>query len=203
MTQPYRIPAAPLRTEIIIRKSRFLTTARLAGSVQEARAIIAAVRAEMPDASHHVYAFRVGFGNSVTEGMSDAGEPRGTAGPPTLAVLRGCDIGDLALVTTRYFGGSKLGTGGLVRAYTLAAQEAIGALQTEWKVERQIVGLELPYSLYELSKRLILEHKGVIDDEVFDDRALIIASFAVDDLRIFQPILRERTSGQAAVIRLS
>ena len=89
MTSSYLIPAEQARTEIVIKKSRFITTVQLAASVQDSRAVIAGVRAEMPEASHHVYAFRVGFGNSVTEGMSDDGEPKGTSGPPTLAVVRG------------------------------------------------------------------------------------------------------------------
>ena len=154
MTSSYLIPAGQARTEIVIKKSRFITTVYLATSVQEARAVIADVRAEMPDASHHVYAFRVGFGNSVTEGMSDDGEPKGTSGPPTLAVVRGSGIGDIALVTTRFFGGTKLGTGGLVRAYTVSAQEALSMLRTELKVEKRVVGLEMPYSLYDIVKRL-------------------------------------------------
>jgi putative IMPACT (imprinted ancient) family translation regulator len=79
----------------------------------------------MPNASHHVYAFRVGHGNSIIEGMSDDGEPTGTAGPPVLAVLRGTQIGDIIVIVTRYFGGTKLGTGGLVRAYPEAAQIAL------------------------------------------------------------------------------
>ena len=95
-------------------------------TVKEAKAFLAAVRAEMPDANHHVYAYRVGFGNSVIEGMSDDGEPSGTSGPPVLAVLRGSGIGDVIVVVTRYFGGTKLGTGGLVRAYSDAARAGSG-----------------------------------------------------------------------------
>lgn len=104
MSEAYRIPAQSIRSELVIRKSRFLTTVAPAATVTRAREFLAAVRAEMPEASHHVYRFLVGFGNTVTEGMSDDGEPTGTAGPPTLAVLRGSGIGDIALVTTRYLG---------------------------------------------------------------------------------------------------
>src|SRR5690348_4882092 len=114
----YRIPAATTRIEHEVSRSRFIATLGNAATVEAARGFIAEIRAEMPDASHHVYAFKVGYGSSVTEGLSDDGEPTGTAGPPVLAVLRGADIGDAALVVTRYFGGTKLGTGGLVRAYS-------------------------------------------------------------------------------------
>ncbi len=199
----YLIPAKSICTELVIRKSRFLTTIQLATSVAGARQAIADLRREMPAANHHVYAFRVGFGNSVTEGMSDDGEPTGTAGPPTLAVLRGSQIGDIVLVTTRYFGGTKLGTGGLVRAYTESAQEALRQLETELKVEKQLVGLELPYSLYEIVKLLIAEHRGAVQEEEFGAQVLLIAEFAVSDLPGFTIALRDRTAGSVTPIDLS
>ncbi len=203
MSAGYLVPAQRTQTEIVIKKSRFITTAQLATSVPEARAVIAGLRGEMPAANHHVYAFRVGFGNSVTEGMSDDGEPTGTAGPPTLAVLRGSGIGDIVLVTTRYFGGSKLGTGGLVRAYTESAQAALACLQTERKVEKRVVGLELPYSLYAIVKRLIAAYHGEIEEEEFAAQVLLIASFTVDDLPAFSLALTERTSAQVELVDLS
>ena len=202
MIASYLIPAERVQTEIIIKKSRFITTAQVATSVPEARGVIAGARAEMPDANHHVYAFRVGFGNSVTEGMSDDGEPKGTSGPPTLAVLRGSGIGDIALVTTRYFGGTKLGTGGLVRAYTESAQEALSMLKTELKVEKRLLGLELPYSLYNIVKRLIATHRGEIQEEEFTAQVMIIVRFTVDDLAPFTEALQERTSAQVSVLDL-
>ena len=202
MSDAYRIPAQTVQTELIILKSRFLTTVARADSVQSARAFIASVRADMPDANHHVYGFRAGFGKSVTEGMSDDGEPTGTAGPPTLAVLRGCGIGDIALVTTRYFGGRKLGTGGLVRAYTESAQLAIAELPTELKVERRTVGIEMPYGFYEIVKRMIAAHNGSVEDEVFDAEVMLVARFVVDDLRAFEAELRERSAGRIAPVEL-
>lgn len=202
MTKSYQIPAAPVRCELIVKRSRFLTTAKLAISVEQARAVIASVRAEMPDANHHVYAFRIGYGNSVTEGMSDAGEPTGTSGPPTLAVVRGSGLGDIVLVTTRYFGGAKLGAGGLVRAYTESAQEAIRQLSTELKIDKRTVGLELPYSLYDIVKRLIQTHRGDIQDEVFEATILIIVKFVETDLETFTPLLRDCSSGQVTPVTL-
>ncbi|MDE2859288.1 MAG: YigZ family protein [Chloroflexota bacterium] len=203
MPSSYLIPAAQVRTEIVIKKSRFISTALLAASVPESRAVIARLREEMPDANHHVYAFRVGFGKSVTEGMSDDGEPTGTSGPPTLAVLRGSGVGDIALVTARYFGGTKLGTGGLVRAYTESAQAALSILKTELKVEKRVIGLEMPYSLYNVAKRLIATYRGEIQEEEFAAQVLIIARFATDDLAVFSADLQERTSAQVSLVNLS
>ena len=131
MAHGYVIPAETIRAELVIHRSRFIATIGMAESVETAREFIARIRAEMPDATHHVYAFRVGFGSSVQEGLSDDGEPAGTSGKPAMAVLRGADIGDVVLVVTRYFGGIKLGTGGLVRAYSSAAKAAINNF-TQW-----------------------------------------------------------------------
>ncbi|MCY3573573.1 MAG: YigZ family protein [Chloroflexi bacterium] len=202
MPEAYRIPAHCLRSELVIRKSRFVTTVAPAATVARAREFLASVRAEMPAANHHVYGFRVGFGKTVTEGMSDDGEPTGTAGPPTLAVLRGSGIGDIALVTTRFFGGAKLGTGGLVRAYTESAQQALAQLTTELKVERRTVGIELPYSLYNIVKRMIAAHGGSLEDEVFDEQVLLVARFVREDLQRFTVELRERTAGRIAPVKL-
>ena len=173
-----------------------------ASTVESARAAIAQLRAEAPDANHHVYAFRAGFGKTVTEGMSDDGEPTGTAGPPSLAVIRGTNVGDIVLVTARFFGGTKLGTGGLVRAYTEAAQLALSQLRTELKVERQLVGIELPYSLYTVAKQLIDKHNGIVEEEVFGADVLLTARFAVTALDSFAEALRERSAGAVNPVRL-
>ena len=196
MSLPYLIPAESAYSEIIIKKSRFVTTVNLAQTVTQAREAIAASRIEFPKANHHVYAFRVGFAKTVTEGMSDDGEPTATAGRPTLAVLRGSEIGDIVLVTARFFGGIKLGTGGLVRAYTESAQAALSRLRTELKVERKLIGIEMPYSFYKTAKLLINTHEGAIEDETFDAQVMVIARFAVPDLARFSAEVWERSAGQ-------
>lgn len=193
----YLIPAADLyQTEMIVVNSRFITSIGRARTADEAKAFLAEISESMPDASHHVYAFRVGYGKSVTEGMSDAGEPSGTAGPPVLSVLRGAEIGDIIVVVTRYFGGTKLGTGGLVRAYTEAAQTGLAELPTEWKIEKRTVGVEVSYSLYELTKRLIAANHGEIQDESFTGDVAIMAEFPLDDIARFTEELRELSNGQ-------
>ncbi|MFQ3645717.1 MAG: YigZ family protein [Anaerolineae bacterium] len=144
----------PLRDVVIheleVEKSRFITRITRAETVEEARSFIHEVRALEPTASHHVYAYCIGFGNSTIYGMSDAGEPAGTAGRPTLAVLQGSQLGDVVLVTTRYFGGRKLGTGGLVRAYTQAAQQALALCAVEEKVQHLCFTMLAQYTHYSL-----------------------------------------------------
>jgi uncharacterized YigZ family protein len=154
----------------------------------------------MSDASHHVYAFRIGYRNSVTEGMSDDGEPSGTAGPPVLAVLRGTEIGDVIVVVTRYFGGTKLGTGGLVRAYTEAAQTALGSLKTALNIKKQIIGIVFSYPLYERIKRLIDRFDGLIEDETFAADVTLLVSFPTDHMARFASELKELTAGQVVPV---
>jgi uncharacterized YigZ family protein len=140
MTQPtprYPIPAARHRVEEEILRSRFVTTLAYAPTVEEARAFIDEVRVEFDDASHNCWAYVVGQpGSTAQNGMSDDGEPHGTAGRPMLTVLLHSGVGDIAAVVTRYFGGTLLGKGGLVRAYSGGVQYALESLPTAEKVEK-------------------------------------------------------------------
>ena len=192
----YRIPAATTRIEHETNRSRFIATLGNVASVEAAREFIAGIRAEMPDASHHVYAFKVGYGQSVTEGLSDDGEPTGTAGPPVLAVLRGAEIGDAALVVTRYFGGTKLGTGGLVRAYGDAARAVLAAAPIRDKVELRYMGLTLPYSLYDRVKLIAAAHDVTIDDETFEAEVTLYLTMPVDSVEPFTAAVRDASAGR-------
>jgi uncharacterized YigZ family protein len=197
----YQRPSAISRTQTIVSNSRFTCIIDQACSVTEAREFIAEIRAEMPDASHHVYAFRVGFGNTVIEGMSDDGEPSGTAGPPLLAVLRGTALGDIVMVVVRYFGGTKLGTGGLVRAYTESAQDGLKNLPTEYNITKKTIGVDIPYSLYEQTKRLIHACEGVIEDEFFEGQVTLILKMPVYNIQSFETNLTELTNGQIGLVQ--
>lgn len=196
----YPIPAAEIRAEIRVSNSRFIATAASAPSVDEAKAFIARMRAEFADATHHVYAFVVGYGATTTLGMSDDGEPTGTAGKPTLAVLRGSGLGDVAVVVTRYFGGTLLGTGGLVHAYSDAARAVLDIVPRAEKVERRELVIEVPYNYYENCKRLIVAHNGAVLDEDFAVDVTLTLQFAVDDLAPFRAALIDRTAAQATIV---
>lgn len=203
MNKSYFIPQDRHRVEVVVGNSRFITTVAVATTVAEAKDFITDIRNEMPDASHHVYAYRIGYEESVIEGMSDDGEPSGTSGPPTLSVLRGSEIGDIILVTTRYFGGTKLGTGGLVRAYILAAQTALESLKTEIKQEKVVVGIDIDYAKFEPVKRLLSSYNAEIDDETFGTQVSIVATLVLEDLNDFTYQLKELTSGRVKPIILS
>lgn len=153
----YQIPAANARIEKVVLGSRFIANAMRVETVTAVRERLNVIRKEMSDANHHAYAFRVGYGDSVTEGKSDDGEPKGTAGAPILAMIRGSDIGDILVVVTRYFGGRKLGTGGLVRAYGGAAREVIEKLSIEKRIERTRLSIFIPYPLLDRVRHKIME----------------------------------------------
>jgi uncharacterized YigZ family protein len=135
--------------------------------------------------------------------MSDDGEPTGTAGPPILAVIRGTQIGDVIVVVTRYFGGTKLGTGGLVRAYTEAARAGLNTLRTEEKVVKKLIGIDTPYSFYEIVKHLINKHNGFIQDEAFQQSVALFVEFRENDIADFSRHVQDATSGQVMPIILN
>lgn len=196
---PRMIPAGRARVELRFVNSRFIGTAGPATSVEEAKAFIGAVRAEMPDATHHVPAYVIGHGASKTEGMSDDGEPSGTAGRPALAVVRGSGLGDVVVVVTRYFGGTLLGTGGLVQAYGDTAKAVLAALPREEKIARTTLAVALPYAAYEPARRLIAAHDGVVADEEFAADVTIFVTLPAARAESLALALREATAGQAVV----
>lgn len=196
MTRRYPIPAEQARTEIRVSNSRFIATAAPAFSVEEARAFIGRMKAEFKDASHNVPAFVIGYGPSVTAHCKDDGEPSGTAGRPMLAVLQGSGLGDIVVVVTRYFGGTKLGTGGLVRAYGDAVKEVLAILPRAEKVPTHTVMMAMPYNMYERVKLLVEARHGRILDEEFAADITITAQFATDQFPGFQDALRELSHGR-------
>lgn len=202
MTEKRFIPAAPVQIENLVVNSRFIADAAPAFSVDEAKAFIAGVKAKYPDATHHVPAFLIGHGNSVTAHCSDDGEPSGTAGRPVLSVVQGSGLGDIVVVVTRYYGGTKLGTGGLVRAYTGAARDVLVALPRAVKVPTYTVMLAVTYPIFERLRLLVAKQGGKILDEEFAADVTVSAQFAMDMFEAFQNELRELTQGkvQAEII---
>lgn len=198
MSKRYPIPAAETRTEIEVKNSRFIATAVPAFTVEEAREFIARIKTEFSDATHNVPAFLVGFGNSVTAHCNDDGEPSGTAGRPILAVLQGSGLGDIAVVVTRYYGGTKLGTGGLVRAYGDATKAVLGILPRAEKVPTHTVMLALPYNLLEQVRLLVEARNGRILDEAFTADITMTMQFTVAQFPGFQEALRELSHGSLA-----
>lgn len=135
------------RGELEIKRSRFITLITRVSSEEQARAFIAQVRAEFPDARHHCSAFIYATpASNPVERSSDDGEPSGTAGQPMLEVLRGSSLCDVAAVVVRYFGGVKLGTGGLVRAYSDAVSQVLPQVERVWREQLEIWELAVPHA---------------------------------------------------------
>lgn len=135
----------PVTRELLVKKSRFIAHACPAGSVDEAEAVIAAVRKQHWDARHNCTAMVTGvLGDQARS--SDDGEPSGTAGIPMLEVLRRRELTDLVVVVTRYFGGVKLGAGGLVRAYSTAVSDALDGAQLLHRRELRQASVEVPHA---------------------------------------------------------
>ncbi|MEJ5225395.1 MAG: YigZ family protein, partial [Anaerolineales bacterium] len=130
------------------------------------------------------------------------GEPQGTAGRPMLAVLRGSGLGDVVVVVTRYFGGTLLGTGGLVKAYTEAAQSVVRDVRRAQRRQVHIAMLAIPYNLLERTRLLTRQHHGEILSEDFAADITLTLRFPVEHLGGFQRALQELTAGktQAEVI---
>ena len=199
MSTRYPIPAHETRAETLVVNSRFVCIIGEARTAEEAMAFIRRVKLEHADASSHAYAFHVGFGVSVVDGCNDGGEPSGTAGRPMLAVLQGSGLGDVVAVVSRWFGGTKLGTGGLVRAFSGALKAGLEVLPRTERVERRTFLLELLYPLYERVKLLVAAHHGEITESDFGTNVLLTLVFAVDDLQPFNAALRELSAGQLEI----
>jgi uncharacterized YigZ family protein len=161
------IPARRVETELIDRNSRFITNAAPAFSVTQAQEFIAWIKDKYPDATHHVRVYLIGHGSATIAHCSDDGEPSGTAGRPALAVLQGSGLGDIAVVITRYYGGTKLGTGGLVRAYSDSMRKVLDALPLAKKVATTTLMFVVPYALFESTKLMVSNHDGVMVDQIF------------------------------------
>jgi uncharacterized YigZ family protein len=200
MSLPYPIPARLTRTETIVVNSRFVCTVAEAASVPDAQALIHQVKDDLVDASSHAYAYQVGFGMSVIQGCNDGGEPSGTAGRPMLAILQGSGLGDVVAVVSRYFGGTKLGTGGLVRAFGAALKDALDALPRAQRIARSRVSFQIDYALYQRAQLLIVAHTGAIEHEVFEVDVAIDVIFPSPDARAFAAALVDLSAGRVRAV---
>jgi uncharacterized YigZ family protein len=196
MSKLYSIPLTEIRREHVVVNSRFIATLAPVFSPEEARAFIARIKKEFVDASHNVPAYIIGGGNTVTEFCSDDGEPSGTSGKPALAVLRGSGLGDVAVVVTRYFGGTLLGTGGLVKAYTESTQLVVNAVERGRRVSVHVSMLAIPYNLLERVRLMTTRNNGEVLGEDFAGDITLTLQFPIESLDGFQKELQELSAGK-------
>jgi uncharacterized YigZ family protein len=185
----YAAPAGESRAEIREKGSVFLAVIGPAADEAAARALLAGLEKEFPDATHHCWAWRLG--SPPRERAADAGEPSGTAGAPILQVLRGAGLSDAMAVVARWFGGTKLGKGGLARAYAGAAREALQGLMVARKVPTARLAIEIPYEKVGAVKRLLRPPEIELETEEYGAAARLV--LAVHEERL--EILREALAG--------
>lgn len=196
------IPLEPVETRIQVVNSHFIASLSPARTIGDARAFQKEIKARYPDATHHVPAFVIGHGNAVIAHCSDDGEPSGTAGRPALAVLQGSGLGNVAVVVTRYFGGTKLGTGGLVKAYGDAVREVLKLVKRGVQIPTLTVGVETPYPWYEQVRRLAMQNQAEIQDTTFEVTVTLVLRFPEAAYQAFQEELNTLTSGQVEPVVL-
>ncbi len=176
-----------------IKKSKFIGDIAPVQSEAEAAAFLTSIKARYPDASHHVYAWNLRHQN--LQRFSDAGEPSGTAGKPVLDALAGAELLDVALVVTRYFGGTLLGTGGLTHAYSQTAAAAVAAavrLRFVWCCE---FSLSCPYTLYPKMQHMLPQWGATVLHSHFGEDVVLGLLLQEEDVPVFQKGLTELSSG--------
>lgn len=206
MTDPsrYPVPAGPHRVEQIVDRSRFLCTITRVESAADAQRFIREVAAEFGDATHHCWAYVIGAPGSTDRiGLSDDGEPHGTAGRPMLTVLLHSGVGDIAAVVTRYYGGTKLGTGGLVKAYSGAVQEALAAMPRTERIDAVRVRFSVPYGVVGAVQQLLPTIEAELENQMFAEQA----DYTVRLPRVRQSELEAAignlTRGQSSLVELN
>jgi len=199
----YRIPARETRVTDEVKGSRFIATAACVPDVEAAKQFVARIKEEFGDATHNCWAWVVGPpGNTARNGSSDDGEPGGTAGLPILKVLLNSGVGDIAVVVTRYFGGVKLGRGGLARAYGGGAQRVVKDLPLTERVFYVHIEVTADYPAVETIRRLAADHDGAVTEESFGEAAVLRMKIPKEHFGGFESRLRDATGGKARIRRM-
>ena len=200
MSNRYPIPAARHRVEEEIRRSHFITTVAHTPSVEAARAFISEMRAEFGDASHNCWAYVAGPpGESARIGMSDDGEPHGTAGKPMLTVLLHSGVGEISAVVTRYFGGTLLGKGGLVKAYGGGVQLALASMPVAEHVPSATIIVMIGYGTITPLQRILAKFEVKTLDEEYAVDVTYRFKLPLECVGPFSAALNDLTNGDALI----
>ncbi|HFK7185912.1 TPA: IMPACT family protein [Serratia odorifera] len=200
----YPIPAAVISVNEEIKKSRFITFLAPTCGIDAAKAFILQVKEEHPAARHHCWAFVAGApSDSQQLGFSDDGEPSGTAGKPILAQLMGSGIGEVTAVVVRYYGGIKLGTGGLVKAYGNGVQQALKQLTLISKVPQLEYTLLCDYAQLALVENLLQQMEGQILHGEYGAKVLLHLALPATGVEAFGNKLRDLSRGNLQLAPIS
>lgn len=198
-----RILTGRTESENVVKGSRFLSEVIPVSSQAEARDTLKAQKEKYADATHVVHAFISGLGAEVM-GMSDDGEPAGTAGRPVLDVLKGRGVTNILLTVTRWFGGTLLGTGGLVKAYGDGARAVLDAAEAaglfEEYVEKSVFSFSADYAQYEKLKRLLASFSVTEVDERFGAAVEVSGKIPAADAEQLKAVVFDATAGKVSVM---
>ncbi len=192
----YYVPTGPSETEFVEKRSRFIGHVWPVESEEEARACIERMKKKYHDARHNCWCYRLKEGG--VERYSDDGEPQGTAGQPMLGVFQKEGVVNVACVVTRYFGGILLGAGGLVRAYTQSAKDALDAAGISVVRRWMEVTAPCPYSLFERMKLEVEAAGGVLGESEYAAAVTVHALLPENAVEVFSARVVELTAGAAA-----
>lgn len=180
------------QTELIVKKSRFIAIARICNSMAEVKKLVDETRALHPNANHVVHCAVIG--NEFS--FSDDREPKGTAGRPALEVLKGSKISNICVLIVRYFGGTLLGTGGLVKAYGDSVKAVLENIVTEELVDKSDFSFIISYDLYENTKRILESLSAELKNEVFESEITISGQLPTDNLSKLRAQLADLSNGK-------
>ena len=179
-----------------VKSSKFIATAAPVNDVAAANEFIAEIKKKFHDASHNCSAYRIGKGKSLIFKYSDDGEPSGTAGAPILKAIEKRELSDICVVVTRYFGGTKLGTGGLSRAYGQSTSELLKKCEVEKKYELKSLEFRVEFDFVGVVHNILEKFKVDIKDSQYGDDVLFIVDVRLTSLAALKEKLTEATNGQ-------
>lgn len=189
-----KVLIAPTAAEMVVKKSRFLSEAIPVDTAESAREIWRSQKLKYDNGGHIVFAFIVGSSGGIL-GCSDDGEPSGTAGRPTLEVVKNCGITNFILTTARWYGGIKLGTGGLVKAYTEAAQFALENAPVRELQMMTHVNFALPYTLLDQTKKQLEKLNFEVFQEDYSENILLSGRLPAGNHLELENFLRDSSKG--------
>ena len=197
MKQAYLIAANTVIKETIVNKSRFICYLAPCQSTDQARELVKIQQASHPQASHHCYAYlSAAPDDSQHYGFSDDGEPSGTAGKPMLSMLQGGGVGEVCAIVVRYFGGTKLGTGGLQRAYGASVRNALEELQTEMKIPMVDKALACEYTQVNDILHLLTNVGGSVKSQDYGHQVDFVLTIPLEQVEKLSVQLQTMSAGQ-------
>ncbi len=203
MSTSYLVPNDSIEHETVVTRSRFICYLSPCQSTEQARELVKLQQHNHPQASHHCYAYLSAQPDSSQfYGFSDDGEPSGTAGKPMLSMLQGGNVGEICAVVVRYFGGTKLGTGGLQRAYGASVRNALANLPTKIKIPMVDKRLACQYTQVNDVLHLLKIHDGQLKSQHFNEQVELLLSIPVVNIEQFALQLLTLSAGQLTLINI-